>query len=84
MKPETRLYIGLVMILVMLIKIQIHKLLDKKNGHFEKSASGFRFNFLLLAPYFESIKSEDTKLRIICNILWLVASIIFSTIALTS
>lgn len=74
MKEDLKLIIGIICLILLFIKIQIHNYLDIKNEYAPKSSSGFRFNFIFLLPYFQEVNNDTKKTKTICNIIWLVFS----------
>lgn len=70
MESNARFIIGLICGILLLIKVQIHNYIDKENGYNSKSSSGFRFNFIFVLPYFQSVNASTQKAKRICNIIW--------------
>ena len=70
MEDNARLIVGIVCGILLLIKIQLHNLIDKKNSYYNKSSSGFRFNFIFLLPYYQETNTSTIKTKRLCNIFW--------------
>jgi hypothetical protein len=67
------LFVGIFALLLMLIKVEIHKRIDKLNKRPEKSLVVYRINPLLILPYLDTVNTESLKLKKVCNLLWVLA-----------
>lgn len=77
MGENTKFIIGIICAFILFTKIQLHKYVDKRNNYYEKSTTGFRFNFILMLPYYKSVNFETKKIKILCNFFWCLFVIFF-------
>jgi hypothetical protein len=80
MNQNLILFLAFLGSVIMFAKIQLHKYIDSKNGYYEKSSLPFRTNPMLIIPYYQKVKREYIKYKMVCNILWAISIIVFSLV----
>lgn len=75
----TKLIIGLFCVIIFIIKMQIHRYLDKKNNYTEKFFFVNGVNPIFLLPYYNPVNNTYKKTKTMCNITWILFIILFIT-----
>lgn len=70
MDQSLPIILGLSSGIFMIIKIQFHKYLDKKNGYRVKSYITSAMHPYYIFPYFHKVSYETRKSKMICNSFW--------------
>ncbi len=68
---DLKIILGILCTAIIIIKILIHRYLDKKNNYAEKSFVTYRINFLFLLPYYNVVSDSHRRIKLLCNMLWI-------------
>lgn len=77
MSTELRIMLIVVCTISFLIKIRLHKYLDRKNNYMDKSSIPMRFNPVFALPYISKVSVETNRTKILCNVLWVIFLVCF-------